>query len=105
MDENGKITSTFLGVEDHGIFTIMLTIQGEDWGQGYGGYALSGKGKFTSLKVVKEILDVFEVNSWEELKGKYCRVRRNDAFGKIIEIGNLIKNKWFSFDEFFAENK
>lgn len=29
MEENGKITSTFLGVEDHGIFTIMLTIQGD----------------------------------------------------------------------------
>lgn len=48
---------------------------------------------------------MFEVNSWEELKGKYCRVICNDAFGKIVEIGNLIKNKWFSFDEFFAENK
>jgi hypothetical protein len=32
MFENVKIADTFLGYEDHGILTFMLTLEGNGWG-------------------------------------------------------------------------
>lgn len=105
--ENGKIASTFLGVEDHGIFTIMIHIQGDGWGQGFGGYALGNSKKYGSLVVIKDILDVFEIDSWEKLEGQFCRIIRDgESLGsKIIKIGNIMKDKWFSFEDYFAKKQ
>ena len=38
---NGRIKSTFLGREDHGILTAYLQIEGESWGCGFGGLSTS----------------------------------------------------------------
>lgn len=107
MITNVKITRTALGYEDHGIFTCFLALQGDNVYGTYGGYALDkydGKQRVATaegLQVIMEILKVFEVSSWEELTNMYarCEIRGQD----IIRIGNLIKDKWFSFQEFFAK--
>lgn len=41
------------------------------------------------------------VESWEELKGKCVRAKLDSPFGKIVAIGNLFKDQWFSFKEYF----
>ena len=105
MVENAKITDAFLGIEDHGILTIIFTLRGDGWGQCYGGYSLSGKDGFSSMGVIKSILDAFKVKSWNELEGKFCRVLRERQFGKILGIGDIIEDRWFSFERHFAENK
>lgn len=46
-------------------------------------------------------MKTLEVESWEELKGQYVRVEFEDGGGKILRIGHLMKNKWFSFKEYF----
>ena len=38
--KNARITRTTLGVEDHGILTAFLHLEGDGWGIGFGGYAL-----------------------------------------------------------------
>lgn len=50
-------------------------------------------------------MKTLEVESWEELKGKYVRVKIEGWGGKIIKIGHLFKNKWFSWNDYFEEVK
>ena len=113
MIENAKITGTMFGKEDHGIFTCNLCIEGAGWGCWYGGYALDEYdkdknkrvGSAVGLSAIIQLLETLEVDEWEELKGQYVRVELTDPFGKITKIGHLIKNKWFSFEEFFNGEK
>ena len=39
------------------------------------------------------------------LKGKYVRVEIEGWGGKILRIGHLMKDKWFSFKDYFDEVK
>ena len=50
-----------------------------------------------------ELLSTLEVNQWEELEGQYIRVKTEKQ--KIVAVGHLIKDKWFSFEEFFNGEK
>ena len=108
---NAKITGTMLGKEDHGIMTCLIYCEFENGACAYGGYALDtfdktqkkrvGVGK--SIEAIMRILDCVGVDSWEQLKGKYIRIEHTGWGGGITKIGNLIKDKWFSFEEFFNE--
>lgn len=108
---NAKITSTSLGYEDHGIFTCSLCLEGDGWGGNYGGYALDSfdrqKGKRVGTAMgfdaVIELMKTLEVETWESLKGKYVRCKFDRPYGKIVSIGHLMKERWFSFEDFFAE--
>lgn len=107
---NGKITSTKLGREDHGIMTFMIYVEFYGEGCGFGGYALdmwdkaSNKRVFTvkGMEAISEILDVVGVDYWEELPGKYIRVKDNGWGSTLDEIGNLMEEKWFNIREFFS---
>ena len=109
--KNAQITGTMLGREDHGIFTFMIYIKCDGWACGVGGYALdyydkeSDKRVYSakSLEAVSRILDVVGVDKWEDLKGKYIRIKDNGWGSTVDEIGNLIENKWFNFREFFSK--
>lgn len=108
---NAKITGTKLGREDHGIMTFMIYVEFGGCGCGIGGYALdqpdgnriSNKRIFSAkgLEAVSEILDVVGVDNWEQLKGKYIRIKDNGWGSTIDEIGNLMEEKWFNLREFF----
>lgn len=108
---NAKITNTKLG-EDHGCFTADLYIEGDGWGCAFGGYCLdhwySDVGKHHSpdgYGAIIELMKTLEVESWEELNGKYVRVEIEGWGGNIIKIGHLLKNKWFSWKDYFEEVK
>ena len=64
--EVGRIQSTSLGFEDHGIFTFVLHMDYGGAGQGVGGYYL----KETAGEFIPAILKAVGVNTWEELKGR-----------------------------------
>jgi hypothetical protein len=66
--KNGKIESTMLGFEDHGIFTYMIHIDFSGSGQGFGGYSLGGE--YTD-KVIQALLKTLEVDTWEKLRGTF----------------------------------
>ena len=113
MDENGiytgKIIDTTLGIEDHGIMTLYLHIEGDGWGCSFGGYALDkwsqGQGKRVGtaegIECIRRIMDIFGVRKWENVKGNYVRVRFRDR--RIKEIGHIIKDDWFCFQDIFGD--
>lgn len=100
--KNAKITGTSLGIEDHGIMTSHLYLEWDGACIGFGGYVLSGE---SGIAYIEEILNVVGVNSWEELKGQYVRVEIGGIGTKATRIGNLIKDKWLSNNEFFNKYK
>jgi hypothetical protein len=112
--ENAIIESTFLGINDHGIFDAWLHTSGDGWGCGFGGYSLDGpitvKGKFSHREdthglvgeYVRQVLETVGVDSWEKLKGQHIRVVTEGLGGGIVAIGNLIKDKWFTPKEWFS---
>lgn len=108
---NAKITNTKLG-EDHGCLTANLFLEGDGWGCTFGGYCLdhwfSDVGKYNSSDgygAIIELMKTLEVESWEKLNGKYVRVEIEGWGGNIIKIGHLLKNKWFSWKDYFEEAK
>lgn len=111
--KNAQITRTMLGREDHDIFTFMIFVKCESWECGVGGYALDYYDKELServysvkgLEAISKILNVVGVSRWEDLKGKYIRIKDNGWGSTIDEIGNLMEEKWFNLREFFSESK
>lgn len=115
---NARIVSTMLGVEDHGIFTLMVHLDYGGAGQGFGGYALDGPrkdsqgefvGRFGSaagMQCIMDLLNALGVDRWEKLPGTVCRVRSGSAWGKgpIEEIGHYMKDQWFSHEASFAKH-
>lgn len=107
---NAQIINTQLGREAHGIFTFMIFVKFSGSSCGIGGYSLDmsdrqNKRIFSAkgLEAVSNILDVVGVDNWEDLTGKYIRVKSN-GWGKTIdEIGNLMEDKWFNLREFFSK--
>lgn len=111
--ENALITNVSLTMEDHGCLTFWLTLEGDGWGCGVGGYCIGkgylGASEFTvergdGLEAMMRIMDVVGVSKWEDLKGKYLRVQfAGCGWGdRVSIIGNLLKDKWFNIADFFA---
>lgn len=109
--ENAMITSTFLGYENHCIFTFSLTIQGAGWGVAIGNIALdeydSEKEERVphpkSMEVIADILRVVGVDRWEKLEGQHIRVQTNGLGGRVSKFGNLIEEKWLDVDAYFGK--
>ena len=107
---NAKITDVSLTMRDHGCLTFFLTLEFRGGGVSYGGYCI-GKGylgakEFSGsekgLESMMRIMDTVGVDSWEDLKGKYIRIV-DGGWGSIIKkIGNIIEDKWFDAEAFFA---
>lgn len=98
---NAEIESAQIGFEGHGILTIMFTFKTDGGGQGYGGYRVDGVSDFFS-ESIKGILNTLEVENWEDVKGAFVRIKRGSEWnGKITAFGNIVKNKWFSFEDIF----
>lgn len=84
-EEIGKIRSTHLGPEDHGIPTFMLDFDFGGSGQGFGGYDLRHWG----YGPVGAILSAAGVARWEDLPGRVVTVLRGEARGAIIGLKPL----------------
>lgn len=110
---NAKITSTMLGREDHGILTFMLFVEFNVGCCGIGGYALDSYNEETKQRVytvkgmeaISKILDTVGVDKWEDLVGKYIRVKENGWGSPIEEIGNIIEEKWFNLHDHFTSQQ
>jgi hypothetical protein len=101
--KNAQITSTMLGYEDHGILTCFVTVEGDGWGCGFGGYALdlwdeskkARLGTAYGCQFIIETMKAVGVDSWEKLKGQHVRVESEGWGGTIKRIGHITKDKWF----------
>ena len=108
---DAKIIKTFLGREEHGIFTFYLMLERSDFGTvaTYGGFALSGRSKDGTigysekgLEVIFLLLDVCEVQSWEDLIGVHVKLVV-DSRGMIEMLGNQSCTKWISLRQLFSD--
>lgn len=109
---NARITDTFLGIEDHGIFTFSISVVIEGGCLcSIGNYGLrqtiNGKVHYNAktTEAICRILKVVGVDSWEQLKGQYIRVEYNGLDVGIHTIGNLMKDEWVSLKEFFSDGQ
>lgn len=112
--KNAQIESTMLGREDHGIMTFSIHVKFDKCVCcGIGGYCLDEYSSETktrvfrgeSIEVISKILEVVGVETWEQLPGKYIRIKDNGWGSTIDEIGNLMEDKWFNLREFFASHR
>lgn len=111
--ENARIKKVSITMEDHGCLTFWLTLEGHFWGCGYGGYCIGhgylGAETFiaengSGLVAMMKIMDTVGVSHWEDLEGKFVRVKTEGTCGaRITTIGNVIEDKWFDIDEFFKD--
>lgn len=111
--ENAKITSVSLTMADHGYVTFWINLEmgagccaigGYCIGRGYVG-AKEFKGYGEDIEAMARIMDVVGVETWEDLKGQYCRVEVDESTGRIRKICNVLKDKLFDIVEFFGEKK
>lgn len=115
--QNAKITSTMLGIEDHGILTAFVYLEGDGWGVGFGGYALDEwdeaakrrKGGAYGTEFIMRVLKAVGVERWEDLPGKHVRVESEGWGGQARRIGHITKELWFDpkalAEEMRAEEK
>ena len=107
--KNAKITRVSLSMSDHGCLTFYIGLNGGGWCCNFGGYCIghgylgaeSFQGSEAGLEVLMRIMDTVGVECWEDLKGQYCRVKTEGWGGKILSIGNILKDKWFDIKEFY----
>ena len=116
--KNALIKSTMLGREDHGALTFYLYLDYGSTSQGFGGYVLDDpvkddEGKFIyrrgtafGCEAIIKVMEIVGVDSWEKLPGKYCRVESAGSWdGAIIQIGNILKDRWLNLKELAAKFK
>jgi hypothetical protein len=108
--KNAIIRHTFLGFEDHDIFTFILTLDYGGSQQGAGTYCLSHNTKKdrhviheSAGPVIAKILEVVGVDTWEELKGKHIRAKC--SYDKVSAIGHIVHDRWLVFEDFFKKYK
>lgn len=107
--ENAQITDVSLEINEHCCLTFSITLKGSGWGASFGGYNLaffngtSFKGSEKGLEALARVMYVVGVSKWEDIKGRYVRVKQEDRL--VVGIGNIIEDKWFEPREFFKEVK
>ena len=108
--ENAIIKKVSISMEDHACLTFHLTLDGGGWGVGYGGYCIGhgylGSDHFSAengsgLVAMMKIMDTVGVERWEDLEGKYIRVKTKGIGDRLTTIGNIIEDKWFDIEDFF----
>ena len=108
---NAKITHVSISMADHDCLTFFITLDGGGWGCNFGGYCIGygylGSDRFTAengggLVAMMKIMDTVGVTRWEDLEGKYVRVINEGCGSTVKVIGNILKDKWFDIEEFFA---
>ena len=113
--ENALIKNVDLSMADHGCLTLAMTLEGGGWGVVYGGYCL-GKGYLgadddffdgsaAGMEYLIRIMDTVGVEKFQDLKGKYVRVATKGWGSSVKIIGNIIKDKWFDAETFFADKE
>ena len=109
---NGKITEADLSMAEQGVCIMLLSLAGEGWEVDYGGHVL-GKGfvgatEFSSepkgIEQIMRVMDTVGVAHFKDLKGSYVRIAVHPKDkGRLNVIGNIITDKWFDIEDFFAE--
>lgn len=98
------------------ILSVWLHLElGTGGGQGFGGYSLfllkssanheqSKKANYAGI-FISRVMEIAGVDNWDHLKGKTIRIRKEDNFSSIEEIGHIVKDDWFNPKEELKANE
>lgn len=109
---NVKIKNVTLTMSDYGCLTFYISVCGNGLSVNIGGYSIAngylGANEFRAengngLVAMMKIMDVVGVERWEDLQGKYCRIKSYGLGSTVKTIGNIIEDKWFDIGNYFAE--
>lgn len=94
----GKISEVFRGKEDHGIETVVITIDGAAWRQGFG--TLCFDSPTDSAEFMRSVCEVFGVLDQERLIGMDCFALREFPYGNepIAALTAVDTGRTFSLD-------
>lgn len=104
--ELATIEKTFIGTEDHGIFSLNLDFAYEGGSrQGVGYLSVGQQGEHLG-KVVKAILDVVGgYSNWEALKGMRIYVLREEGWNGLVRgLLSLDQQRVLIFEELFPKS-
>lgn len=113
---NAQIVNTQFGLADNDVLTFVLELKFDNGSCRFGGVPLGYYENKTdpnseylcfnfTPKLFLEILHTVGCYCWEELKGKFVRLRTNGEDGEkraVEAIGNIITDNWFCLEEFFS---
>ena len=108
---NAEIKSTSFYFEDHGCLTFDIGFEHQRGHQCMGGYCIGHgiineddeehiTGTKKGTEAMARIMWAVGVKSWEDLKGKYCRVKFDEENGRLTSVGHIVKDKWFNLVEY-----
>ena len=114
--ENALIKNVSLSSTDYCCLTLNMDLEGGGWLCSYGGYCLGKiypnsyekdtyKGSATGMEAIMRIMDVVGVSRLEDMQGKYIRVATKGWGSTIKIIGNIVSDRWFDYETFFADEK
>jgi hypothetical protein len=93
--ELGVIVDTFLGTEDHGIFTFNLELDFNSAHQSYGNVDL------VDLEILKDLMVCVGVDQWEGLRGKRVYALREEPYGLIKGILSENKQRFHFYEDYY----
>jgi hypothetical protein len=108
--QNAVIISTDIRIERGFAVCAWVHLGYDNGGQGFGGNVLlnisdlSPKEKVTAnygIDYIARIMTTIEVESWNDLVGKSCRVMQTSSH--VLAIGHYLKNQWFNIEEWRAK--
>ena len=111
--QNALITKVDLSMADHGCLVLELTLEGGGWGVVFGGEVI-GKGYVgakddywegyeSGIEYIMRIMDIAKCERLNDLKNKYIRVAHKGWGSSVKIIGNILSDRWFDAESFFAD--
>ena len=111
---NAKISSAFLGKEDHGIWTVHIRLKYGDGVQIFGGWPLDAPlkngdkfikriGAAKGMQFIMSLCDVLDCDNWDQLTGTFVRFKRKDPLGAVDALGHYLEDKWFDPKDLFKD--
>ena len=109
--KNAKITKADLSMEDHGVLTLSLAVEGAGGGVCLGGYVLgkgylgakSFEGSAKGIEEIMRVMDTVGVERFSDLTGRYIRVEIGNLGNRIKKFGNIVEDKWFDYADFYKD--
>ena len=99
--DNVTLISAYLGGWDNSVpsstMVIGLMFEGDRWTQGSGYF--SGEIEHFVVNTLKTL----DLSDWAKLPGTLCRIRR-DGF-RIVAVGHIIKDQWFTFQDLYLADE
>ena len=112
---NAQIKSTRFGFTHHSCLTFEIDFEHQKGYQSIGGYCIGyGSTYYDEKKYITgckkgteamaRIMWAVGVDSWENLKGSYCRVKFDEEIGRLTSIGHIVNNNWFNLVEYMKKD-